>query len=186
MFSIEQPSMALNDTRGTTTVNMQITRTVTPDEGVTSILQAVVNAAKATKEGKLKNLIFECHGLPGELQMGAGIDTNLTDRFKMLVVDDKPLVDTIYLRACLVARIDGPGSSRDGNLFCSAIAKYAKCTVIASTAIQEQRSYKKSAGKSLPFGMLDNFEGTLLFYGPEGNVWHSQTNPMMSFWSTNE
>src|SRR4030095_8625985 len=130
MFAIKQPSMALNDTRSTTTVKMQITRTVTPDEGVSSILQTVVNAAQGTKEGKLKNLIFECHGLPGQLLMGSGIDRNLTNRFSMLVVDNKPLVDTIYLRACLVARIDGAGSMSDGNLFCSAIAKNAKSTVI--------------------------------------------------------
>ena len=186
MFAIEQPSMALNDTRSTTTVNMQFTRTVTPDEGVSSILQAVVAAAKGTPERKLKNLIFECHGSPGELHMGAGITRDLTNRFSMLVVDGKPLVDTIYLRACEVARISGPGSSGDGNLFCCSIAKNAKCIVIASTALQQQRSFKKSQGNGLPYGMLDEFEGTLVFYGPEGNVWHSQTNPMMSFWTTNE
>jgi hypothetical protein len=186
MFVIEQPAMALNDTRGTTTVNMQINRTVQPDEGVTTILQAVVAAAKTTKEGKLKNLIFECHAGPGSLMMGAGIDRSLTDRFNMLVVDNKPLVETIYLRACEVARIDGPGSMTDGNLFCCAIAKNAKCTVIASTAFQEQRSFKKKYGHSLPNGMLDEFEGTVLFYGPEGNVWHSHTNPVGSFWTSNE
>jgi len=186
MFVIEQPAMALNDTRGTTTVNMQINRTVQPDEAVSDILQEVVTAAKATKEGKLKSLIFECHGMPGELQMGAGIDRSLADRFRVLVVDKKPLVETIYLRSCLVARIDGPGSMSDGNLFCCAIAKYAKCTVIASTAEQSQRTFKKSLGQSLPYGMLDPFEGTVLFYGPEGNVWNSFTNPVMTFWTSNE
>ena len=104
----------------------------------------------------------------------------------MLVVNGKPLVETIYLRSCFVARIDGPGSMSDGNLFCCEIARNAKCTVIASTAYQAQRSFKKSQGASLPFGMLDEFEGTVLFYGPEGNVWHSHTNPMMSFWSSRE
>ncbi|MEP6850965.1 MAG: hypothetical protein ABI999_19060 [Acidobacteriota bacterium] len=186
MFVIEQPAMALNDTRGTTTVNMQINRTIQPEEGVTDILQKVVVAAKGTTDGKLKSLVLECHGQPGQLIMGAGIDRSLVDRFSMLVVNKKPLVETIYLRSCLVARIDGPGSMSDGNLFCSAIAKNAKCTVVASTAIQSQRSYKKSQGESLPYGMLDEFEGTVLFYGPEGNVWHSFTNPAMSFWSSNE
>src|SRR5215216_5549067 len=105
MFSIEQPSMALNDTRVDNSVHMAITRLVQPDEGVSSILGAVISAAKAQPGGKLKNLILNCHGLPGQLQMGVGIDRNLTNRFSMLVVDGKPLVDTIYLRACLVARI---------------------------------------------------------------------------------
>jgi len=96
------------------------------------------------------------------------------------------LVENIYLRACLVARIDGPGSMTDGNLFCSAMAKNARCNVIVSTAIQQQRSFKTSEGAALPFGMLDEFEGTVLFYGPGGNVWNSFTNPMMSFWSSRE
>src|SRR5262245_60336050 len=121
MFSIEQPSMALNDTRGTTVVNMQINRKVQTEEGVSTILQAVVTEAQKTKEGKLKNLVFECHGRPGELLMGVGIDRSLTNRFSMLVVNGKPLVERIYLRACEVARIEDPGSMSDGNLFCSEI-----------------------------------------------------------------
>jgi hypothetical protein len=185
MFAIDQPSMALNDTRVDNTVQMAITRLVQPGEGVTSILSAVIAAAKAQAGGKLKNLVFNCHGLPGQLQMGVGIDRNLTNRFSMLVVDDKPLVEVIYLRACLVARIDGSGSTSDGNLFCCEIAKNARATVVASTALQQTR-YKKSAGMSIPYGMLDRFEGTTLFYGPGGNVLSSQTNPMMTFWTGDE
>lgn len=185
MFAIEQPSMALNDTRVNNTVQMAITRLVQPVEGVSSILGAVITAAKAQAGGKLKNLVFNCHGLPGQLQMGAGIDRNLTDRFSMLVIDGKPIVDVIYLRSCLVARIDGAGSPSDGNLFCCEIAKNAKATVIASTAEQQTR-IKKSLGMSIPYGMLDTFEGTTLFYGPEGNVLSSQTNPIMTFWKGDE
>jgi hypothetical protein len=108
MFALEQPSMALNDTRVDNTVQMAITRLVQPDEGVSSILGAVVAAAKAQPGGKLKNLVINCHALPGELKMGVGIDRSLTNRFGMLVVDDQPIVGVIYLRACFVARIDGP------------------------------------------------------------------------------
>jgi hypothetical protein len=182
MFAIEQPAMALNDTRVDNTVQMSITRTVTPDESITSILGAVVAAAKAAPGGRLKNLVLNCHGTPGQLQMGIGIDRNLTDRFRLLVVNDQPLVEMIYLRACLVARIDGPGSQTDGNLFCCEIAKNAKCKVMASTALQQTRM-KKSAGMAIPFGMLDQFEGTSLVYGPKGNALASQTNPMMTFFS---
>lgn len=185
MFALEQPAMALNDTRVNNTVQMTITRLVQPNEGVSGILGAVIAAAKAQPDGKLKNLVFNCHGLPGQLQMGVGIDRSLTNRFSMLVIDDKPIVGVIYLRACLVARIDGPGSPTDGNLFCCEIAKSAKATVVASTALQQTR-YKKSAGMSIPYGMLDRFEGTTLFYGPEGNVLGSQVNPMMTFWNGDE
>ena len=185
MFALEQPSMALNDTRVDNTVQMAITRSVQPIEGVSSILGAVVAAAKAQPGGRLKNLVLNCHGLPGQLQMGVGIDRNLTNRFSMLVVDDKPIVDVIYLRACLVARIDGPGSQSDGNLLCCEIAQHAKATVVASTALQQTR-LKKSAGLSIPYGMLDKFEGTTLVYGPKGNVLSSQVNPMMTFWGGDE
>jgi hypothetical protein len=185
MFALEQPSMALNDTRVNNTVQMAINRLVQPIEGVSSILGAVVAAAKAQPGGKLKNLVINCHGLPGQLQLGVGIDRSLTNRFGMLVVDDKPIVEVIYLRSCLVARIDGPGSTTDGNLFCCEIAKSARATVVASTALQQTR-YKKSLGMSIPYGMLDKFEGTTLVYGPGGNVLSSQVNPMLTFWNEAE
>lgn len=169
--------MALNDTRVSGKYTMQINRPITADEGISSILGAVVSAANGTPEGKLKNLIINCHGLPGELQLGAGVTQDLTNRFKMLAPDDKPLVGTIYLQACLVARIDGPGSTTDGNLFCSAIAKNAKCQVVASTAKQY------FGGGDPPYGQMDRFEGTVLVYGPEGNVLSSYTNPMFKPWT---
>ena len=185
MFALEQPSMALNDTRVDNTVQMAVTRLVQPDEGVSSILGAVVAAAKAQPGGKLKNLVFNCHALPGELKMGVGIVRSLTNRFSMLVVDGKPIVDVIYLRACFVARIDGPGSTTDGNLFCCEVAQSARATVVASTALQSTR-LKNSAGLKIPYGMLDKFEGTTLVYGPGGNVLSSQVNPMMTFWKGEE
>ena len=178
MFTLEQPSMALNDSRAPkgTKVIMQINRTVTPDEGISSFLHAVVEAAKSVPGGKLKNLVLNCHGNPGELQMGCGITRSLTDRFRMLVVNDQPLVETIYLKACLVARIDGPGSQTDGNLFCCEIAKNARCKVVASTTEQVRGWYE------LGYGQLDRFEGTVLVYGPQGNVLSSYTNPLYDSW----
>ncbi|MGQ0540280.1 MAG: hypothetical protein ACT4O9_00350 [Blastocatellia bacterium] len=176
MFALEQPSMALNDNR-VPARTMAINRAVTPDEGISSILGAVVDAAKGTPEGKLKNLVINCHGTPGELQLGVGVTKSLTDRFKMLAPGNNPLVGTIYIVACLVARIDGPGSYTDGNLFCSAIAKNAKCQVVASTAEQT------IGGPPTPWGHLDRFEGTVLVYGPEGNVLSTYTNPLFDAWS---
>ena len=181
MFTLEQPSMALNDTRLDVTVSMAVTRTVLPDESISSILGAVVTEAKSQPGGKFKNLVLNCHGKPGELKMGVGIDRNLTGRFSMLAPNGKPMVETIYLRSCLVARIDGAGSQTDGNLFCCEIAKSAKCIVIAST-MEQTTFYTNSNKRPMPFGQLDQFEGTTLFYGPEGNVWLSQTNPGWSKW----
>src|SRR5215204_3824287 len=137
MFTIEQPSMALNDSRLDVVVQMKVTKTIQPGEGISQVLGYVVNEAQAQPGGRWKNLILNCHGDPGELHLGGGVTQNLTDRFAVLAPEGKPpLVDVIYLRSCTVARIDGAGSQTDGNLFCSAIAKYAKCTVVASTAVQ--------------------------------------------------
>lgn len=183
MFTIEQPSMALNDSRLDVIVQMKVTKTILPGETVSQVLGYVVNEAKGQPNGKLKNLILNCHGKPGELKMGVGVDRNLTDRFSVLAPEGKPLVGVIYLRSCLVAQIDGAGSQTDGNLFCSEIAKYAKCMVVASTAVQSTQ-YTNSQQGPLPFGMLDKFEGTTLLYGPEGNVMRSATYPMFSGWDT--
>lgn len=185
MFPLDQPSMALNDTRVDNTVQMAVTRLVQPNEGISSILGAVLATAKEQPGGRLRNLVINCHGEPGELKLGCGITRDLTNRFSMLVVNGKSIVDRIWLRACLVARIDGAGSQTDGNLFCCEIAKSAKCIVVASTAIQ-WTTIKKSLGQSIPYGMLDKFEGTTLTYGPQGNVLTAETNPAMTFWHQEE
>ena len=183
MFELEQPSMALNDTRLNVTVQMAVTRSVLPAEGLDKILEAVVKAAK-DKGGKLKNLVINCHGEPSYLNLGLGVDRPQTMTFRMLAPGGKPLVDVIYLRACNVARIDKPGGevTGDGNLFCCEIAKNAKCRVVASTATQTT-AYTTSTGHPLPYGLLDKFEGTTLVYGPEGNVLSSSNNPMFTKWS---
>jgi len=177
MFALEQPSMALNDTRAPVFATMKVTRTIQKDESITQILGYVVNEAKALPEGRFKNLVFVCHGKPGELEMGIGVERSLTDRFKLLAPDDKPIVDVIYFHSCSVARIAGPNTASDGNLFCSEIARYAKCQVVASTAVQQTGCYY------LPFGSLDKFEGTVLVYGPKGDVLKSTTYPKFDKWS---
>lgn len=174
--------MALNDTRLDAVIQMSINRTIQPNESVSQILGYVVNAVNATPNKKLKNLILNCHGNPGQLYMGIGITPDLADRFSVLAPKGNPLVETIYLRACKVARIDNPGSSTDGNLFCSAIAKNAKCVVVASTATQTTGLVNSFYGP-LPLNMIDIYEGTTLRYGPEGNVLSAATNPMWSKWS---
>lgn len=177
MFALEQPSMALNDTRSPVIGTMKVNKTIQPDEGVSQVLGYVVNAASQQPGGRLKNLIFFCHGNPAELEMGNGIDISLTNRFSMLAPGGKPLVDYIYFHSCLVARIGGSDLARDGNIFCSEIARYAKCIVVASTAVQQ------TGCRDLPYGMLDKFEGTELHYGPRGNVLTVIPNPKFDKWS---
>ncbi len=58
MFTLEQPSMALNDTRLDVTVQMAVTRKVYPSEELGKILDAVIAAAKEKGAGRLKNLVI--------------------------------------------------------------------------------------------------------------------------------
>jgi hypothetical protein len=179
--SLDQPSMALNDSRLGSEVQMWNTRFVKESDSLGNIFDNIVSVAKSAPGGKLKNLIFNCHGFPGYLQMGEGIDRVSSVIFRMLS-RPKPLVETIWLRACQVARIDKPGAAvqGDGNLFCSEIAQYAQCVVVAATADQIAHKYVKVH----PFGCLDEFEGTLLRYGPSGAVVKSETHPAWSMWTS--
>ena len=181
MVTLEQPSMAVNDPRLDAVVQMSINKTVGLEDSASQVLGYVVNAINALPGKKLKNLILNCHGDPGQLYMGIGITRDLADRFSVLAPNGKPLVERIYLRACKVARIDGPGSPTDGNLFCSDIAKFAKCVVVASTATQTTGHVNSMYG-AMPANTLDIFEGTTLTYGPKGNVLSAATNPMWSKW----
>ena len=179
--SLEQPSMAVNDSRLGKEVQMWNTRFVRETDTLANIFDNIVAVAKSAPGGKLKNLIFNCHGHPGYLQMGEGIDRVSAVIFRMLS-RPKPMVDTIWLRACQVARIQKPGApvQGDGNLFCSEIAQNAQCLVVASTADQGIHDYVKV----LPYGCIDEWEGTLLYYGPKGNVLKSETYPAWSMWTS--
>ena len=46
MFTLEQSSMALNDTRLDVVVKMSINKTILPDEGISEILGHVVRATR--------------------------------------------------------------------------------------------------------------------------------------------
>lgn len=171
LITLDEPSMALNDTRAPVAAQMWNTRTVQPTDSMVNVFSDVVRVAKGAPGGKLKNLVFCCHGRPSYLEMGDGIDGAMTIMFRMLVASGgSPLVDTIWFRSCRVARIEKPGDAYagDGNLFCSEIAQYAKCDVVASTA--GQRVWSTGGSGVLPYGVLDGFEGVTLRYGPSGNV----------------
>jgi hypothetical protein len=170
---LAQPSMALNDTRLDTAFQMWNTRTVRPEDSLANIFDNVVAVAKGAPGGKLKNLVINCHGKPGYLYLGEGMDRVETIIFRALAHGEKPLVETIWILACLIARIDKPGDPvrGDGNVFCSEVAQHAKATVIASTATQKSRRITH------PYGLVDEYEGTVLIYNPSGAVAGSYTLP---------
>ena len=170
MITLESPQMGLNDPRAPAKVQMWNTWNISQTETRDHIIDWVARVARSAAGGKLKHVVFSCHGNASYLQMGAGFDRTHTSLFRRWA----GLVEKIWFRACLVAHIDTPGAAAfgDGNLFCSEVARAAQCYVVASTELQTEVS-----GRVLPYGQLDTFEGLVLSYGPRGNVTWSQRYP---------
>jgi len=181
MITLEAPHMGLNDPRSPSRVNMWNTWDVKENETVVHMLEWIATVARTkaegNPEGKLKNLVFNCHGGPASLQMGEGIEFFDTRKFRRL----EGLVEKIWFNACEVAK---PGTGPDDGLrFCSEIAKAAQCYVLASDTKQADRlNFFWWTDIELPFGKLGTFEGTLLSFGPTGKVTWSHTYPAPEDW----
>jgi hypothetical protein len=170
MITLDAPNMGLNDARAPARVTMWNTWDVNASESREHIIDWVAHVARNAPGGKLKNVVFSCHGNASIVEMGQGFNRSHATLFAGWA----GLVEKIWFRACLVARISTPGSPTfgDGNLFCSDIAKAARCHVVAPTELQTEFS-----GRVLPYSRLDTFEGLLLSYGPNGNVTWSTRYP---------
>jgi len=109
--------------------------------------------------GKLKNLVFNCHGLPGKLFVGSTWAFDWTDipRFAVLA----GLVENIYLVACEIVSFTG---GHDGNMFCCGIAKTAACNVFASDSDQSTGLWP-----TIPYGYIDGYEGKVWKWKPDGS-----------------
>jgi hypothetical protein len=119
----------------------------------------------AAKNGPDVKLQIMCHGYPGGLQFcKEGINASNVQLMSQL----SGKLQGIELYACSVAYIT-PGSgggAGDGNVFCYKMAKIAQTTVKASTTNQVYYT-GELRGNALDF---DTWEGTVLTYGPQGNV----------------
>ena len=120
--------------------------------------------AASAPGGRLKNVVFSCHGSPGHILIGTGIGVSDVPDFARLVVSGRPMVAKFWFRCCKVARIAVAGTGTDGHRFCSAFARTTKAYVVASTELQW------SQPRTLPFGQLDGFEGLVLSYDPSGSI----------------
>ena len=175
MIFLEEPHMGLNDSRSTNKVQMWNTWDVKTTDTVEHILAWVAEVAKKAPGGKLKNVVFRCHGAPAYLQCGAGIRRADTAKFKAW----RGLVDKIWFSACLVGYI-APGTSGaagpasgDGNMFCCEISKAAECHVVTPTELQVI-----GANRVLPYGHIDTYEGLVLSYSPpDGKITWSHRYP---------
>lgn len=164
MIDIAQPAMGLND-RVNHHIHVQMWNTydVSPDHTAEHIANCVVTVARSAEGGRLRNVVFSCHGGPAQIQIGQGFNMGNIDLFSRW----RGLVDKIWIRCCQVAYIagTGPAATNDGNIFCSRMAQQAACYVVASTELQVG-----AVGRVLPYGQIDTYEGLVLCYGPSGNI----------------
>jgi hypothetical protein len=131
----------------------QVPKTKTPAE----ILNWVAAVAKGAGGGRLNALVINCHGSPARLGIGTGIGWSEVNSFKLI----SGLLDDIYIVACNVVSFSG---ARDGNLFCSEIAKSAGANVFASNATQSTGLWP-----ALPYGKIDGYEGQVWKWFPNGS-----------------
>jgi hypothetical protein len=158
MIKIDQPAMALNaENVPGPDYKMWNTWRVLKSEMPEKICGWVAEVAKGAPGGKLKNVIFNCHGNPGILRMGVGMDWTDLKHFELL----KGLVDNIYLVACEVVSFTG---GHDGNMFCCGIAKAAGANVYASSADQTTGLWP-----TIPYGYIDGYEGKVWKWKSDGS-----------------
>ena len=185
MITIQYPHMGLNDERAPVFVQMWNTWRVTRTETKRHIIDWVATVARGAPGGKLKELVISCHGAPGFLQLGEGFgqtDVNLFQGWR-------GLVDKIWIRACLVARIVGPetagqgdgpfltalGMGGNGHTFCQGVARAANCYLVVGTELQVSSIYSQT--NPVPYGQLDTYEGLVLSYHPDGTIGWSHRYP---------
>lgn len=168
MHRLERPSMALNDPRNHKRFQMWNTWDIQRNETRRHMVEWVAEVARGATGRKLKNLILNCHGSPGYLELGEGVtNTNVGDFSPW-----RGLIEKIWIPACQVALIPGstPPGQADGNVFCSNLAKTVGCYLVAST--ETQCSFPGNIERD----MMPSFEGLILSYGPDGNVTWSSRN----------
>lgn len=177
MITIQQPAIAINDSRDFAFANMWKKYAACGNTPRETIINDVARIARSARGGTVKNIVFCCHGSPGFLQLGQGFDRSHSGLFSAWA----GLVEKIWIRACNFAQIQLPNSTTtgDGNIFCSEIARNARCFVTASTELQYT-----NRTTALPFGRLDCFEGLVMNYGPAGNALPSSRHYPSHNWST--
>jgi len=167
MITIQQPAMVLNAITRPQIAEYQMWNTWKVNSGVSAedIIRNCVTVARSTPGLKLKNLVIQCHGAPGQIAIGQGFNCSNVDLFANL----RGLVEKIWIVACQPALIPstcvaGNFCFEDGNLFISEMAQAAHCYVVAPTETQINRAMV------YPFGVIPSYEGLVLSYDPSGNI----------------
>jgi hypothetical protein len=111
MFSLIQPTIALNDERLDSHAQMWQTQLIKANDSPEFIINTVAQAARSAPNGKVVNITIRCHGAPGYLQLGQGFDKSHTHLFGAW----KGLVENIWITACEVAAMKHQSADNNGN-----------------------------------------------------------------------
>jgi uncharacterized protein DUF4347 len=155
MVYLNSPHAALNDSRTNIMLSMDYTIKVARGDTPDDIIDRFLDTTR--RERLVADLVFNCHGRGGRLQMGTGITIAEVRAFRAL----RDKVQKIWFYAC------SPARGVAGHQFCSAVARNARAYVVASTEPQVETVAQVSSGLN---GCLDTFEGLVLIYGPDGNI----------------
>lgn len=138
----------------------------TPQQIVNWILYAKGGYFGA-RRNRLENVIINCHGEAGKLYIGGECnpafeiyDVHYFSALRGLNIG------TIWLVACQVSNQKGVATGGIGKDFCTALAQYAGCDVIASADTQYVNVSFYVRG--CPWGCIDGFEGLTYRFKPTG------------------
>jgi hypothetical protein len=168
MIHLEQPSIALNDSRGGARYHMWRTWDA---RSANTTRERIINEIRDlafSSSSKVKNLVISGHGAPGRLAVGEGFSQEHLQMFNSW----SGLFNTIWLMGCLVGRnanrpaqVNGVTYGGDGRGFCSELAVITHANVIASTEVQA------ALGITYPYGYISAMEGRVsVFQGRTGQI----------------
>ena len=158
MISLTAPHAALNDPRQHKRFRMRYSYIVGVNESVESMARRLEHAASLTNHGVLANVVICAHGRPDSIQLGAGVRPGTVGDFRIL----NGLVRKIWITSCRAASTSTPGHSVPARL-----ARAVGCYVVAATETQLSR---RIPGWTAPYGMIGDYEGLVLTFGPTGRI----------------
>lgn len=180
MIRVKSPSMSIMASDAAVSYQMDHFIIVGPAASMNQLASKVVERAMVIGQ-RIDNLILAAHGGPGHFAIGAGLNINTMEPFRIL----QNQVNRIWFRGCLVGRIINSQTpshgdwaalsafglnSGNGHAFLSAFARLTQCHVVASTEFQTSRL------QTYPSGLMDDFEGLVVKYSPQGQLISSYRN----------
>lgn len=185
MLRLKQPSLVVNSCDvPPPTYSMRYTLDAPEGFTVAELVQQIlISARRASRWGNksLVNVILNCHSAPGPILRIGGMDLEgLALGDESMFTPLKPLnLGAIWLVSCDAAR------ETSGTILCTALAKAAGCSVIASSESQHMSMADWAERVAFHFfyqNCIDEFEGDVYRYSPSGA--EIRIDPHQDVWTT--